>query len=433
MTEEMSDSSPRNRSPSIVEADAVDAHVRVLYITVSMPFGPHEAFFVPEVKEMVRQGCELLIVPRSPSGGIVNRDAETLAPLSLPRPLLSAEILASALGELLRHPLRALKGLGLVSHSRNLRTLLKNLAVFPKALWVAKVARNRRAQHIHSQWALTTATVALLASEITGIPWSCTIHRGDIVDDNLLGAKLRRASFARFIAKDGIASAESLCGRPLPGNVVLLHSCVDMPAKVAVHDTISDPPVLICPAYLIERKGQRYLIEAVQLLHASGLEVRVWFAGDGEMRSALEALVAARGLGSQVSFLGQVDHAKLTEMFRTKQVDAVVLPTLHEGIPAALIEPMGHGIPVISTNVGGVPELLHDGAGLMVSPRDPAALADAIRRLVGDARLRRQLAEAGRRRVEEGWAVETVVASLLSHISAAVAHRARQGRREDPV
>jgi glycosyltransferase involved in cell wall biosynthesis len=175
------------------------------------------------------------------------------------------------------------------------------------------------------------------------------------------------------------------------------------------------------------------LIEAVQLLHASGLEVRVWFAGDGEMRSALEALVAARGLGSQVSFLGQVDHAKLTEMFRTKQVDAVVLPTLHEGIPAALIEPMGHGIPVISTNVGGVPELLHDGAGLMVSPRDPAALADAIRRLVGDARLRRQLAEAGRRRVEEGWAVKTVVASLLSHISAVCAHRACQGRSEDLV
>jgi glycosyltransferase involved in cell wall biosynthesis len=104
----------------------------------------------------------------------------------------------------------------------------------------------------------------------------------------------------------------------------------------------------------------------------------------------------------------------------------VVLATLHEGVPVGVIEPMAHGIPVIATNTGGIPELLHGGAGIMVPPRDPAALADAIQRLLGDALLRRQLAEAGRRRVENGWGVNNVVSTLLAHLAAACAPRAPQ-------
>ena len=92
------------------------------------------------------------------------------------------------------------------------------------------------------------------------------------------------------------------------------------------------------------------------------------------------------------------------------------MPTLHEGIPAGLIEPMGYGIPVLSTAVGGVPELLEGDAGMMVPPADAAALAEAIRRLIADSDLRRRLVENGRRRVEEGWAVRPVVAELLKRL-----------------
>ena len=119
-------------------------------------------------------------------------------------------------------------------------------------------------------------------------------------------------------------------------------------------------------------------------------------------------------------------HNDLVSLYRSGKVDLAVLPTLHEGIPAGLIEPMAHGIPVIATNVGGIPELLNDGVGIMVPPRDPAALADAVQRLLGDASLRRRLAEAGRRRVEDGWGVNSVVATLLAHLSATCAHRAPQ-------
>ncbi len=362
----------------------------------------------------------MLIVPRTPQGkAVVNRDARGLGELSLRQPLLSPRIIGGAALAAAAHPGASLRALALLFRSRNLPTLIRNLAVFPKGLWIGRLARRWNADHIHAQWGLTTATMALVASTISGIPWSCTLHRGDIVDNNLLATKLRRAALARFIARDGMAIAESICGRPLPGRVVLLHSCVDMPEQFEFREATSSPPILICPGYLIERKGHKYLIEAVRMLRESGLEVKLWIAGDGELRASLESLVAQCGLQSQVEFLGQVEHAKLLEMFRQAAVDAVVLPTLHEGIPAALIEPMGYGIPVISTDVGGIPELLEGGAGIMVPPRDPAALAEAVRRLFADPALRRQLVETGRQRVAEGWATRNVVSRLLQHLEQA--------------
>jgi colanic acid/amylovoran biosynthesis glycosyltransferase len=390
--------------------------MKLLYITVSMPFGQGEPFFIPEVQEMLRQGCEILIVQRSPSGTCFNRDAAGLEERSVRKPIIDLEIAATAFYMALRHPILALRAFGRLFHSRNLATLLKNIAVFPKALWIARLARRWGADHIHAQWALTTSTMGMTASELSGVPWSCTVHRGDIIENNLLAAKLRRASFVRFIAKDGVAITESICGAPLPGNVFVLHSCVDMPGRITCHDGMSSPPVLLCAAFLNERKGHKYLIEAVRLLREEGTKVELLIAGEGEMRSALEALVAEYQLQSEITFLGQVQHAELLKMFANHQADIVVLPTLHEGIPAGLIEPMAYGIPVLSTAVGGVPELLEDDAGVMVPPADAKALAAAIHRLIGDPAWRGRLVENGRRRVEQGWAVKPVVAELLKRL-----------------
>jgi glycosyltransferase involved in cell wall biosynthesis len=395
---------------------AKKSKLRLIYVTVSMPFGSRETFFIPEAWGILRQGHELLIVPRSPLKTIINHDADGLEKHTISEPLFSLAILWTALLEFLRHPLVVLCAIGMLFRGSNPWVLLKNLAMVPKGLWLGHLARTRRADHIHAQWALTTATMAMIASRVSGIPWSFTSHRGDILDNNLLAVKLRQASFARFIAKDGIAIAESICGAPLPGHVVLLHSCVEIPEKSAFHDELSDPPQLICPAFLWERKGHKYLIEAIRILRDSGRTVNLWITNEGEMRPMLESQVAEYDLQSQITFLGCIDHNCLLGLFRDAQADLVVLPTLHEGIPAALIEPMGYGIPVISTDVGGIPELLHDGAGIMVPSKNPHALADAIERLIGDTDLRRRLSETGRRRIAEEWGVENVVTQLMQLI-----------------
>ena len=103
-------------------------------------------------------------------------------------------------------------------------------------------------------------------------------------------------------------------------------------------------------------------------------------------------------------------------------VDCTILPSIdlgageHEGIPVALIEAMGYGIPVISTSTGGIPELLSDGAGILVPHKDPVALADAIKSLLNDARLGKQLSYAGYKRVIDEFSIEPIVRKLVDCI-----------------
>ena len=119
--------------------------------------------------------------------------------------LLSSEVWAQALRLFARKPLRVAIGAGLLLRSRPSINTVRNLAVFPKALWLASVAAEWKADHIHCHWAGTTATMAMIASKLSGVPWSLTAHRSDIVSNNLLGAKARSATMVRAIAEDGRA------------------------------------------------------------------------------------------------------------------------------------------------------------------------------------------------------------------------------------
>jgi glycosyltransferase involved in cell wall biosynthesis len=258
--------------------------------------------------------------------------------------------------------------------------------------------------------------MALVASRTSGIPWSCTVHRGDIIDNNLLALKARESRFMRVISEDGVSLAAEICGRPLEGNVVILHLGVCVPAAIAAAQPLHSPPVLLCPAHLIERKGQQYLLEALRMLRERGHSVQLRLAGAGDMRGFLESLVSRYGLGDAVEFMGQVQHAGLLQLYEEGAIDVVVLPTLHEGIPVCLMEAMAYGVPVVSTMTGGIPELLRDGAGILVKPRNPAALADAIERVLCDPGLRKRLAESGRLRVETEFSVAAVTTALVEQM-----------------
>jgi glycosyltransferase involved in cell wall biosynthesis len=152
------------------------------------------------------------------------------------------------------------------------------------------------------------------------------------------------------------------------------------------------------------------------------LECRLDVAGEGHLESRLKGLARGLAIDDRVRFLGQVPHERLLAMLQERRVTLVVLPSvdlgdgLHEGIPVALIEAMSQGIPVISTPTGGIPELLRDGAGIMVPAKDPLALADAIERVINDAELQKRLSLAGRKRVEEEFSVEAVIDKFIEYI-----------------
>jgi glycosyltransferase involved in cell wall biosynthesis len=130
------------------------------------------------------------------------------------------------------------------------------------------------------------------------------------------------------------------------------------------------------------------------------------------------------GLNGSVAFLGNVDHSRIPELWQ--KADIAVLPSRTEGLPLAALEAMAHGIPVVATRAGGIPEVIRNGKnGLLVEPGDAAALAEALKQLVTDSARSRQLGKAGRLSVVEGgWSETAVTRRLVS-----VYGRARESRR----
>jgi glycosyltransferase involved in cell wall biosynthesis len=290
--------------------------------------------------------------------------------------------------------------------------------------WLAEVARAWRADHIHAHWAHLTATLAMAASRLSGIPWSFTAHRYDVELNNLLAEKLRSARFGRFIAREILERARPSLDAEAGERAVLIHMGVCVPPLPAPPER-RDVPVLLCPARLVPIKGHRFLIDAAARLVARGLRFELRLAGDGPEAPAIALRIDELGLGDRVRMLGTVPHAELLELYRDGQVDGVVLPSLYEGISVALMEAMAHGVPVVATRVGGVPELLQGGAGLLVPPEDPTALADALEQLVVSRPARLALGEAGRGRVEEEFDVAAIADRLARGFAGA--------SMEDPV
>jgi glycosyltransferase involved in cell wall biosynthesis len=398
--------------------------LKIAYLTVSMPFGPGETFFIPEAQELKSMGHSLLIIPRSPSGTVVNKDARGLETASLREPLLSIRILSGAFMELITHPILTICALIQVIRFGRIGVLLSNLSVFPKALWIAQVVRQRQIEHIHSQWALTTATVAMVASRVSGVPWSFTAHRGDIEPNNLLALKVRQASFVRFISHDGIRMASSLGASCADSKGVVIRMGVDIPPI----DTLKEPlpharPIAICPANLLPVKGHRYLFEAISILKDAGIDVDLEVAGSGALDPELREYAASLGLNDRIRFIGQVPHEELLNRYAKGDVSIVVLSSvklgeyIHEGVPVCLIEAMAYGVPVVSTNTGAIPELLSSGGGLLVPDKDAPALADAIRTIVCDEETRRHLVKQGRQVVEAEYDVRLTTGSLVEQMA----------------
>ena len=382
---------------------------RLLYVASSFPYGQNDTFFAPEVRELVRQGVDVRAVPVRPRGSLTTSDAESL---SIRKPLLDGEIARAAIAEVVQFPAGTIAAFLLLFRSPSPNVLLRNISAFPKALWLARLARAWQADHIHAHWAGPPSTVALIASRLSGVPWSFTAHLADIQARNLLYEKSSAAVFVRFIAH----AMQDLMRRCAPGvdesKWIVLRLGIEVPSTRTGPPPSNDPPIVLFAARFDPEKRHALLLEAVATLFRDGERLALWLAGSGRLLPAAKEQAAALGLESAVRFLGYVPNAEILEWLAAGRIDLVALPSDWEGIPVSLIEALAHGVPVAATDVGGVAELIGGGCGLLVPEGDRAALADAIRRLVHSAELREDVSRAGRARVEREFAVNRVVGEL---------------------
>ena len=395
--------------------------MKIAYVTAQTPFGPGEAFILEEMLAVTELGVNLLIIPRNPSKEVFHKEGERLLGNTVWLPLLDKRIFFNFLKALLSRP-HVWSIIGTIFHrSRTWKIAVKNLAILPKAVFVADSLRNEGVEHIHAHWGSTTATMAWIISELTGIPWSITLHRWDIKENNMLEEKIRSAKFVRCISENGRDELLNTIGRKYENRVKVIHMGVRIPDNRLEPKTHRDVLRIVTPANLLEVKGHKFLVEACSILIERGVDgFQCVFYGEGPLKGILADIVRDGNLAEHIKLPGVIPHNELIEMYENHEIDIVVLPSIttvngeHEGIPVALMEAMAAGVPVISTTTGGIPELLDSGAGILVPPEDSEALADAIQLLMEDSEMRSKVGAKGREKVEREFAISCVAKKLVS-------------------
>lgn len=311
----------------------------------------------------------------------------------------------------------------IIVNSRNLWILIKNSAVFPKGVFIAGIIRKENIEHIPAHWGFTTATMAYIISKLTGIPWSFTLHRWDIKENNLLKEKVKSAKFVRCISEHDKKELLEIVGERYKEKIKVIHMGVKVPAYIEGSSRRKRAFTIIVPANLLEVKGHKYLIEACSILTGQGIKnFQCIFYGEGPLRDKLENHVGKKEITNYIKMPGIIPHDKLIEMYRKREIDLVVLPSIttqkgeHEGVPVALMEAMTYGIPVISTNTGGIPELLSGGAGIIVGEKSPEQLAKAIRKIMEKEDFRKELSNRGHQKIQKEFNIEKNTKTLLELI-----------------
>jgi colanic acid/amylovoran biosynthesis glycosyltransferase len=402
--------------------------MKIAYITAHAPFGKGETFVLEEMFAVADLGVELLIVPRNPPKETLHDLGRQLLDRAVWLPLFSGQIFLAFLKTAVMKPHLWKVLTDILRHSRTPRILIKNLAVVPKAVFIADLLRQAKVRHIHAHWGSTTATMAWIASELTVIPWSMTLHRWDIAENNMLKLKVERSAFVQCISEDGRREVLRIVGEKCGHKVKVLHMGVRLPDTPPPQLRPPRPVfVIACPANLVPKKGHRFLIEACALLWEKGVRnFKCLIIGDGPLEGELRRQVAQLGVEEVVSFVGRLPHGNLMQMYEQGEVDAVLLPSIvtedgeKEGIPVALMEAMAYGIPVISTETGGIPELLNGGAGILVPQGSSQALAEAIIEIMRNEGLRTRLAQLGRVRVETNFNLKLNTQKLLQLMKASM-------------
>jgi glycosyltransferase involved in cell wall biosynthesis len=284
-----------------------------------------------------------------------------------------------------------------------------------EALWAAlagvHLARQFLAdgvEHIHAPWADGPATAAWVASSLSFIPFSFAAHAHDIYPpDGALLEKLTAATWVRAISEANRRYLASLApgetgkiikipiGNPLVGA-----------SKPAVPLPTRPPYRLLALGRLVAKKGFASLIEACRILSAQGFEFHLTLAGDGPQRSHLSRVIRKARIESRVSLPGFVPHREVPQLFR--ESDLFIMPSVitpsgdRDGIPTVILEALAHEVPVVATDVSGIPELIRPGeTGWLAPPSDPKALAQVILEALADPTEARCRAQRGRELVKK--------------------------------
>ncbi len=371
-----------------------------------------ETFVLYEILAVRDQGFEVEIFPLiRERQAVTHPEAEALLPKVHFHPVISPSILKAHLYYFRRSPSTYSRTLLEVLRGSwgSLNFFLGALAIFPKVVRFAYDMEEAGVSHVHAHFANHPAVAALIIGKLTGIPYSFTAHGSDLhVDRRMLAEKVASSAFTVTVSSYNRELIVKECGEKFRDRVQVIHCGVD-PDLFA---TASESPCtgssqrvrIVCVGSLEEVKGHRFLVEACRILKGSGVDFTCHLVGEGKLRTSIEQLVERSNLQDRVVFHGALARPDVVQLLSGSDIS--VLSSVktangkREGIPVALMEAMAAGLPVVSSRLSGIPELVEDGhTGLLVQQRNPAEIAEALRILACNTTMRRKMGQSGRDRV----------------------------------
>jgi glycosyltransferase involved in cell wall biosynthesis len=401
-------------------AGAVKMKRRLAYLTGTYPRAT-DTFIQREVATLRALGYHIqtFSVRKSPETEIVGTEtaAERAATIYLLPP---AKLFTAHLAQLLSSPRRYLAALMLAARQRppGLRATARQIAYFAEAGMLARLMKVHSLSHLHNHFADSSCSVAAIAAEMGGFTFSFTMHGpAEFLEPRFwwIDEKIRRALFvnciSHFCRSQAMLSSTVDCWDKLR----IVHCGVD-PRLFELKRHTGSGSRLLFVGRLVAAKGLPVLLNAIAQIEDAILDI----AGDGPDRQLLTERARSLGISSRVRFHGYLSQPQIRELLG--HTDIFVLSSFAEGVPVVLMEAMAAGVPVVATQIAGIPELVqHEKSGLLVLPGDAISTASAIRRLLENPELRNRYAEAARRQIEQEFDVNSETSWLATILTNALA------------
>ncbi|MBI4497798.1 MAG: glycosyltransferase family 4 protein [Chloroflexi bacterium] len=302
---------------------------------------------------------------------------------------------------------------------------------------LVRLARRVRLDILHCHWAIPNGPVAALVSALTHIPLVITLHGSDVyVAERLAPAgvlarlALRRAAAITACSADLAQGAVRLGAAPervvtLPWGVDLgLFGAGDGAGWRRRHAIPRAAPVVLAAGRLVEKKGIEHLLRAAPRVLARYPETVFTVIGEGPLLEPLQELARTLGLAPAVRFAGRVPWEEMPDALHA--ADLFAAPSVRDrdgnldGLPTVILEAMGAGLPVVASNLAGIPLVVgHGENGLLVPPGNTEALANALIQVIGNRELRAEMGRSSRQRVEEGLTWTAVAGRFIDLFEAA--------------
>jgi len=305
----------------------------------------------------------------------------------------------------------------------------RNLGAIRRATVLAERLVELGGPPLYIHFAHKPGTVGRFAARLAGVPYGMSCHAKDIwtTPPDELGAKLRDAAVVMTCTAAGQAELERHAGGT---PVRLVYHGVDVEAAVP-RAAVPGPPRVLTVGRLVEKKGHDTLIRAAGLLRDQGVAFSLRIAGDGPEWPRLQRLVHELDLAGHVLFLGPLSTIEVQAEYRSASVFALGCRQLangdRDGLPNVLLEAMVQGLPVVATTQPGIAEAVeHERTGLLVGADNPAAFADALRRVLAEPELGHRLGTSGQFSVRDRFDYRLLLPAVSTALAQAGLISSRQ-------